>query len=224
MKNKKWKRFDQLTSVCMNHMAGVNADGTCWQKAFQLLKEILEEERSMNPEFAREWNQLDDETDFQYDVQGWMEDCLGELDLRGEYRMILTICDWVLESFDWKAESDSQFRFERAEALGNLGLVEEADLYCEKWVGEEPDNPQAAAALIYAKIKNEEPDGAKEAVRRYLPEGTECTDENCVLFYAAERLYEWCKDKKALKQIRQEIEKYDEFVEDSWLDEELPFV
>lgn len=40
--NKKWKKFDNLTTRCYENMAGLNSDKTCWTQAFDLLKEIIE--------------------------------------------------------------------------------------------------------------------------------------------------------------------------------------
>ena len=43
MQNKKWKTFNKLTAKCYNNMIRAEADGNCWQQAFELLKEIVRE-------------------------------------------------------------------------------------------------------------------------------------------------------------------------------------
>ena len=48
MQNKKWKTFNKLTAKCYNNMIRAEADGNCWQQAFELLKEIVREERQNN--------------------------------------------------------------------------------------------------------------------------------------------------------------------------------
>lgn len=50
MQSKKWRQFDELTEKCYSHMIGMEKDGSCWQQAFELLKEIVREERQKEPE------------------------------------------------------------------------------------------------------------------------------------------------------------------------------
>ena len=69
MQNKKWKTFNKLTAKCYNNMIRAEADGNCWQQAFELLKEIVREERQNNPNFASEIEMIDDITDYEYDIQ-----------------------------------------------------------------------------------------------------------------------------------------------------------
>ena len=45
MQSKKWRQFDELTEKCYSNMIGMEKDGSCWQQAFELLKEIVGEER-----------------------------------------------------------------------------------------------------------------------------------------------------------------------------------
>ena len=93
MQNKKWKNFNKLTGKCYSNMIGAEKDGSCWEKAFELLKEIILEERKVNPGFASQLEMVDDATDYEYDIQGWLEDCLSEIDMRGEYELLLKMCD-----------------------------------------------------------------------------------------------------------------------------------
>jgi len=48
MKNKKWKQFEKLTEQCYMNMIGADKDGICWEKAFELLMEIVREESFLN--------------------------------------------------------------------------------------------------------------------------------------------------------------------------------
>ena len=45
MKNSKWKKFENLTGKCYSNMIGAEKDGSCWQQAFELLKEAVLDER-----------------------------------------------------------------------------------------------------------------------------------------------------------------------------------
>ena len=77
--NKLWKKFDGLTQTCYSNMAQGISDIDAWNAGFDLLKEIISNGRTENPDFAKELYLLDDETDYSYDVQGWLEDYLDEL-------------------------------------------------------------------------------------------------------------------------------------------------
>ena len=49
MKNKKWKQFQLLTEECYNNMIGFGENNDCWKQAFELLMEIVLEERKPKP-------------------------------------------------------------------------------------------------------------------------------------------------------------------------------
>ena len=71
----------------------------CWLQAFELLKEIVLEERQQRPGFASELEKLDEDTDYKYDVLGWLEDCLDEMDMREEHEILLKMCEDLLGMF-----------------------------------------------------------------------------------------------------------------------------
>lgn len=78
MQSKKWRKFDELTEKCYSNMIGMGKDGSCWQQAFELLKEIVGEERQKDPSCMSQLEMVDDVTDYEHDVQGWLEECLDE--------------------------------------------------------------------------------------------------------------------------------------------------
>ena len=68
--------------------------------------------------------------------------------------------------------------------------------------------------------------GAEEVVERFIPEGTACSEENDVLFGAAEKLYERTGNQAAEERIAKALELYDQELEalfDQIEDEELFF-
>ena len=67
MKNRKWNSFNKLTEKCYSNMTGVEKHGNCWKQAFDLLNEIILEEREKNPGFASQLEMVDDATDYEYD-------------------------------------------------------------------------------------------------------------------------------------------------------------
>lgn len=66
---------------CYLGMAGGGTDINDWNDCFDVLIQIIENERESNPDFGRELDLLDDETDYRHDVQGWIEDYLDENDV-----------------------------------------------------------------------------------------------------------------------------------------------
>lgn len=131
MSNKKWKQFDKLTEKCYLNMIGAEKDSSYWLKAFDLMKEIILEERKDSPGFAAELEMIDDATDYAFDIQGWLEDCLDEIDMREEYKTLLKMCNDLLELFGWPEYSDSDIKFRKATVLRELGKTKEAVEFCE---------------------------------------------------------------------------------------------
>ena len=80
-------------------MIGAEKDSSCWEKAFELLMEIVREERQKEPNCFQEVYMLDEATDYKYDISEWLEDCLDEIDMREEYEVLLGMCDTLLSLF-----------------------------------------------------------------------------------------------------------------------------
>lgn len=235
MKNKKWKRFEKLTEKCYSNMIGVEKDGSYWTQAFELLKEIILEERQENPNFASQLEMVDDDTDYRYDIQGWLEDCLDEIDMREQYDSLLGMCDDLLELFGWPDYTDSDIKFRKTIVLKELDRKEEAAAYCKEWIQKEPDNIVAATAGVYAFVGTKEYEAAEKLVNRFIFDRSECTEENDIMFTAASKLYEATGNRKEKKQIDKALKEYDEYLEKcfdelalvdedlDFFDDELPF-
>lgn len=235
MLNKKWKKFNDLTGKCYDNMIGVEKDGSCWVQAFELLKEIVGEERQTDPDFASQLDMIDDVTDYQYDIQGWLEDCIDELDMRGDYEALLRVTDDLLKMFSWPEYTDSDIKFDKVGALGSLGRNEEAIKFCESWIKQEPENIVAATAGVYAYIRTKEYDAAQALVDRFILDKSECLDENDIMFTAASKLYEATGNKKEKKKIDKAIQEFEKYIEEclenfdpedenfDFSDDELPF-
>lgn len=233
MLNKKWKRFDKLTGKCYLNMIGTEKDGSCWLQAFELMKEIILEERKSDPQFVSELEMIDDATDYVFDIQGWLEDCLDEIDMREEYETLLKMCNDLLELFGWPEYTGSDIRFRKATVLRELGRTKESVEFCKKWMQKEPGNVVAATSGVYAFISTKEYDAAETLVDRFIINKSECLDENDIMFIAASKLYEAMGKKKEKREIDKAIKKYDEYMDeymeeyfmnpDFEEDDELPF-
>lgn len=213
MADKRWKRFDALTEKCYSDMAGTKKGGDCWQQAFELLKEIVRDERQKTPGAMSRLELVDEETDYEYCVQEWIEDCLDEMDMRGEQKILLKMCDELLDMFGWTEYTGSDIRFRKASALGALGRKKEAADFCRKWIRREPENIVAATAGVYAFAGTGEYEAAEELVERFIFDRTQCSDETDIMFMAVSTLYAAMGKAEEKKQIDDAIAKYEEEVD-----------
>lgn len=235
MKNKKWKQFSKLTEKCYNNMIGAEKDGSCWGQAFELLMEIVREERQTNPNYASELEMLEEVTDCEYDIQGWLEDCLDELDMREEHRTLLKMCDDLLDMFGWPEYTGSDIKMRKAAVMAALGQKKESAEFCKMWLQKEPENIVAATAGVYAFIEVKAFEEAEKLVERFIWDKSKCTDENDIMFTAASTLYQVTgqkKEKRVIDKAMKEYEKYledyyeafeSEYEDDEFLNGELPF-
>lgn len=208
--NKWWKKFDRLSTNCYLELAQGSTNESTWDEAFGALLEAIEHERSRNADFGSELLELEEEIDYQCDVSGWLEDYLGDLDMREDYEKLRMTCEKVISLFRWEEDSPSDFRFLIASSLGNQEKHEEALAYCEDWYRSQPENMYAGAALVYARMGVKDMAGAEEVVKKFIPVGTVCSPVNDVMFVAASALYKVNGDKKASRRIEKALQKYDE--------------
>ena len=224
--NKQWKLFAKLSEQCYSDMASGKIHLSIWDQCYQQLKDIMQEEREQNPEYAQELYEIDDNNDFLFGVEEWLLDYQDMLDTMREHKRLQTVCEELIAMFQWREDSPTNLRFHIMIALQEQEKYQEAYTYGERWYQEESDNPYAAAALIYARMGVDDFKGAEEVVERFIPEGTACSEENDVLFGAAEKLYERTKNQAAEERIAKALELYDQELEalfDQIEDEELFF-
>lgn len=233
--NIKWKKFNELTEKCYLNMIGAGKNGKCWEQAFELMKEIVLEERTKNPDFAPQLEMVDEATDYEYDIQGWLEDCLDEIDMRGKNKVVLNMCDDLLSLFEWPEYTGSDLKFRKSIAMKAMGKKEDAAAYCKEWIFKEPENMIAAVAGVYAFIEINDFVAAEELVNKFLLDKTVCTEDNDIMFTAASILYDKMGKKKEKRQIDKALQEYDAYLEsyfggmelekdelDFW-DDDLPF-
>ncbi len=234
MKNKKWNEFGKLTEKCYANMIGAEKNFACWGEAFEVLKEIVADGREQRTDYALELYQLDEMTDYEYDVQGWLEDYLDELEMHEAYEELLAACNTLLDMFQWKEENASDIIFRKVVVLGALGKNNEAAELAANWLNEEPDNIAAISVSIYANIAIQNMEAAEKLVKQHIQPDTKCTEENDIIFIAASTYYQVIGNEKEKARIDKAIEEYEEYMEeilseydedDIFLgeDEDLPF-
>lgn len=242
MKSRKWKEFEKLTGKCYMALGMGETNYEIWDRAFEVLKEIIADGKGRQPEYAAELYLLDEITDYEYDVQGWLEDYLDDLDMRENKDKLLKVCDELLDMFCWEEDSPSDIKFLKASALCSLGRKDEAVEFCKEWLEEDPDNLVAVSANVYAFLETHDMEAAEKLIKQHIHEDTECGDENDILFEAAVAYYKAVGNKKEMKRLDKAREEYDkeigrilmgldgnedgEFMWDdefTWDDDDLPF-
>lgn len=244
MKNRKWKEFEKLTGKCYMALGMGETNYEIWDRAFEVLKEIIADGKGRQPEYAAELYLLDEITDYEYDVQGWLEDYLDDLDMRENKDKLLKVCDELLDMFCWEEESPADIKFLKSSALCCLGRKDEAVEFCKEWLEEDPDNLVAVSSNIYTLLEVHDMETAEKLIKQHIHEDTECGDENDILFEAAVAYYKAVGNKKEMKRLDKAREEYDkeigrilmgfdgdeddEFMWDdddefTWDDDDLPF-
>lgn len=234
MKNKKWKEFEKLTEKCYANMAMAKEEPVCWHKAYGVLKEIIADGRDSAPEYAAELYQLDEDTDYSYDVQGWLEDYLDEVDMQDDNERLIEICDELLSMFQWKEDKPSDIKLIKSSAMRAAGRMDDAAEFCRQWLADDPGDLSAVTANIYADTAVGDMETAGKLIKQHIHEDTQCTEENDILFTAAAAYYRKAGNKEEEKRINQALEAYEEYLKSffegddgeggfSWGGDVLPF-
>lgn len=224
--NKLWNKFKNLTSKCYLSMIQPDIEMSVWDDAFAALVEIVKAGREKDSNYAPELYYLDDLTDYEFQIEEWLEDYLRETDMREQYDKLEGICKTLLDLFQWKEENPVNLNFRIAAALGAQGKNGEAVSFCQKWYEEDESNILSATALIYAKLGAQDVEGAGKIVEKHLPEDMVCTDENDILFAASSLFYKVSKNEAKEQQINESMEKYQKELEEYYAEhgeEELDF-
>lgn len=215
MNNKKWNQFDAFAEKCEENLYGKNKNNSCWQEAYSILKDIVKEGRRKNPDFPKKLYELDELTDFEHDIDGFVDDYFEIMKIYEKYEVILRSVDEMLTLFDWDESNIADIYFHKASALSLLNRKKEAVEFCQTWLNDYPDNIYAVTALIYAMVNSYKHDddtpldSARELIEKYIQPDTECTDDNDILFTVASILYEAIGDKEAQKQVDDRLNAYE---------------
>lgn len=76
-------------------MIGADPDFEAWNKAFDVLIDFISTGRKNDSNYEKELVRLEDTTDFSYDISGWLEDYLSELDMREWYVKVQEVCEKI---------------------------------------------------------------------------------------------------------------------------------
>ena len=125
----KWKKFAELTAHCYKEAENGNTLNACWNDAFNALMDVIMQERAADSGFARELGDLEQLTDFKFNIVGVVLDYFDRLWQVGDYQTICTNGDRIISAFDWRVESSSAIRLRVVNALMKLGRRDAAVAY-----------------------------------------------------------------------------------------------
>lgn len=144
VRDAKWNKFAELTARCYKATQNGDTLNTCWKDVFYALMDIIDEERRTNRGFARELGDLEQLTDFKFNIEGLIKDYFDRLWKLGDYQEICASGDRIISAFDWKVESSSAIRTRVVNSLMKMGKKDEAVQYCLEWIQAEPEDVNAA--------------------------------------------------------------------------------
>ena len=132
---KLWKDFERLSAECYINMGKGKTDMMQWHQAFDALMGAIEETRSRNPDFAGEFYEVDEQTDFEYGVDDWLLDYLDELGMRNLHEKCCEVCEKVIGLFAWKEQLPEDFVVICNSVGGGLVPIERFDREWRELVG-----------------------------------------------------------------------------------------
>lgn len=206
--NNCWDSFRVQALKCYELQENGQNDKECWYKAFTLLMEAILTERSINPEFASELEEIDEQTYYKYNVTDWVYDYLDVLDLVQEYEKLYSDGSRIINEFEWKRNSCSQIKLQVAHALEMMGMNQEAIKYCEDWIAEKRYNMDAILSLYCAMRNAGKYDDAANLVKKYIADKRFFSqkylspDDKELIYMIAEEAFELTHDSQALKELK----------------------
>ena len=193
---------------------------TPWEKAWEIVKEKVK-----NADMAMEIFEVDEATDYEYDLAEWIESMMFSYQRMEAYEKCICFCKEVLETFAWKNSSPAMFKRCIGECLFTLGKTDESDQWHEEWLESEWE-PAAAIAAAFYWMERKNYGKAEQILDRILKE-CEGTTEYDGFYRSAAAFYRLMGEEKKAKEFDRIEEEYAERLkemEDDFEDWELPFL
>ena len=190
-----------------------------WEKAWKIVRD-----RVKNADMPLEISEVDEATDYEYDLGGWLSDMMVSYQRMGDEEKCICFCKEVLQTFAWKKESPAMFKRCIGECLMTLGKTEEGDKWYEEWLGSEWD-PDAAIAGTFYWMARRNYGKAEQILDRILEESEGTADYDGFYRSAAVFYRQMGKEKKAEAFDRMEEEYAERLkkMENDFEDWKLPF-
>ena len=209
LKSKKWA--EAVKKMQASHLSLLNpatAEIDDWKDAFETLVKAIKEERSFDPAFAPEFEDLDAQTGNTYGFYDIMEEYFDFLEHKADWDAVISSSEEMISLFKWEHKMPSQYMFRKGNALEKSGRLEEAEEFGSYWLNHYPQDLYAAASNVFLKVELKKYDEAKEITEKYLRDDLICNEESDSFFMAAYRLFELTDDINAKQRIERKIAEY----------------
>lgn len=147
-----------------------------WMAAWELVKEMVRQAEVL-PSIAA----LDEATDYEYELESWLQDMEMELFNAGEHEKRLQFCTEILELFDWEYNDYGGFKMAVGESLYALGRQAEGEQWFTQWLKTEPHSQDALGGYSRCLMSEGKAEKAFEMLKKEVGD-QDCTWDNDILF------------------------------------------
>ncbi len=205
-----WDEWDELSGSgyeCFSDRKP--AEGLLfWQKAWDVFLSAMEQTEEKGTLYA-----LIESQNYEYPIDGWLQDYEMELGNAGKYEDRIALCEKVLELFDWEEEDDSCFRCGIGESLFWVGKAAESIEYYENWLKDDPQNANGISSFSWILSENGDAEKAYEVIKEAIW-GVPCCFDNSFLFTRAQQLAEQIGKEEEGRWYRQQLDEFEGLFED----------
>lgn len=203
-----WEHINELIEKGQEFLEKEDYSGmtASWMEAWKEVRENLAE-----ADGRLGVSGLDEAADYDYDLEGWLQDVETELYNAEEHELRLQFCREVLEAFDWEYEDDGGFKIAIGESLYALGRQEEGRSWFETWLKKEPHQVDAVNGFVMCLVSDGKLEEAFGMVEREL-KNQSCTFDNDVLFLRAVKLAQILGEEEKLAGYKEQYMIFEEKV------------
>lgn len=214
-----WDEWDDLAQKGYESFVDQKAEEGLgfWQAAWDIFQSAMEQISEKETLYS-----LMELLDFEYPIDGWLQDYDMELGNAGRYEERIEFCQKVLELFDWQDEDDSCFRCGIGESLFREGKTEEAYQYYENWLTDDPQNVNGLNSFSWILFENGDTQKAYEVIRK-VTWGVSCYMDNSILFMRAKELAEYLGKEEESQWYQRQLDKFEESLKHWEMDEDEIF-
>lgn len=173
-----WDQISQLIEKGYGAMERENYPAMTdnWLRAWEIVKELVK-----NADIKPSVSDLDEATDYEYDLMAWLEDMEMELYSAGEHEKRLRFCREILELLDWEYDDYGGYKMAIGESLYALGQADEGEVYFKEWMEEEPHNVDAINGFSMCLTAHGEAQRAYDMLKEEIGEDS-CNWDNSILY------------------------------------------
>lgn len=174
----------------------------CWLEAWDKTKENVNQ-----AEIRLGISAVDEATDYEYDIGGWLYEMELELFNAKAHEICIQFCHEVLDTFVWEYDDYGGFKAAIGESLNALGRRDEGKKWFEDWLEQEPHHPEAINGYAMSLAEEGKAKEAYRLVDQELGDGP-CTMENEALFHSAVQLTKALGMEDRLSYYKEQIGKF----------------